>query len=243
MPYITGGYPDMSGCRRVLDSFVAGGADIIELGVPFSDPLADGPVVQSSAQTALDAGVTLADVLELAGEFSPRVPVVLLVYYNNIYAYGQERFLKEAAARGVDGLVVPDLPVDEASGYVDACGRHGVNPILLVAPTSLDERIDLIAASASGFIYCVSVAGVTGARSELSDTLPGFLERVRARTEVPLAVGFGVSGPEQAQVVSNYADGVIIGSKLISIVSDSVDIDAACDRVQEFLTRVNDVLK
>lgn len=243
MPYITGGYPDMDGCRRVLESFIAGGADIIELGIPFSDPLADGPVVQSSAQAALDAGITLTDVLELAGEFSPRIPVVLLVYYNNIYAYGQERFLGQAADMGVDGLVVPDLPVDEASAFITACREHGVDPILLVAPTSLDERIDQIAANASGFIYCVSVAGVTGARAELSDTLPGFLERVRARTDVPLAVGFGVSEPKQAEVVSRYADGVIIGSRLIAIVAESQDMDAACSKVEDFLTGVNDVLR
>lgn len=233
----------MEGCRLVLEAFINGGADIIELGVPFSDPLADGPVVQSSAQAALDAGVTLEDVFDLAGEFSQRLPVVLLVYYNNIYAYGQERFLEEAAARGVDGLVVPDLPVDEASDYVTVCRNHGVDPILLVAPTSLDERIDMIAANASGFIYCVSVAGVTGARSELSDTLPDFLARVRSRTDVPLAVGFGVSGPDQAEVVSRYADGVIIGSKLISIVGDAADDRDAQKKVEGFLKEVDAVLR
>lgn len=242
MPYITGGFPDMDGCRSVLEAFIAGGADIIELGVPFSDPLADGPVVQASAQTALDTGITLKDVLQLAGDVSHRLPVVLLVYYNCVYAYGQERFLEEAAAKGVDGLVVPDLPVDEAADFISACRRQGVDPILLVAPTSPQARIEQIGSNASGFIYCVAVAGVTGARSSLSDGLPQFIEKVRASTDVPLAVGFGVSGAEQAAEVSKFADGVIIGSRLISIVSEAEDIDDACDAVEDFLNVVNGVL-
>lgn len=243
MPYTTGGFPDMDGCRRILGAFIDGGADIIELGVPFSDPLADGPVVQSSTQQALSQGVTPDDVLALAGEFSGRLPVVLLVYYNCVYVYGQERFLKAAAAAGVSGLVVPDLPVDEAGEFVGACRAQSVDPILLVAPTSLDERIGMIAAEASGFIYCVSVAGVTGARSTLGGGLPDFLGRVRARTHVPLAVGFGVSGPEQAAEVSEYADGVIIGSRLISMVEAADGIDEACASVRRFLSEVNEVLK
>lgn len=243
IPYITGGFPDMDGCRRVLESFIKGGADIIELGVPFSDPLADGPVVQASSQRALDEGITPEDVLALAGEFSDRLPVVLLIYYNCIYAYGQDRFLKAAAGAGVSGLVVPDLPVDEATEFVAACGAHGVDPILLAAPTSPDERIDMIAANASGFIYCVSVTGVTGARTSLSGQLPEFIARVRKRTTVPLAVGFGVSAPEHAAEVARHADGVIIGSRLISTVSDAGDIDEACAAVEEFLESVNEVLK
>jgi len=243
MPYITGGFPDMDGCRRVLRAFIDGGADIIELGVPFSDPLADGPVVQASTQQALSQGVTPDDVLKLAGELGGELPVVLLVYYNSVFAYGQDEFLKAAAVHDVAGLVVPDLPVDEAADFVASCRAYGVDPILLVAPTSLDERIAMIAANASGFIYCVSVAGVTGARSSLGSDLPAFLERVRARTAVPLAVGFGVSGPEQAAEVSKYADGVIIGSKLISMVSEAESLDAACISVKDFLTEVNEVLK
>jgi tryptophan synthase alpha chain len=242
MPYITGGYPDLEGCRKVLEAFIDGGADMIELGVPYSDPLADGPVVQASSQQALEQGVTADDVLALAGQFSSRLPVVLLVYYNCVFANGQDRFLAAAAKNGISGLVVPDLPVDEASDFIAGCRSQGIDPILLAAPTSLDERLDMIAANASGFIYCVSVAGVTGARTSLSDQLPAFLERVRARTDVPLAVGFGVSGPEQAAEVSKFADGVIIGSRLISMVSDSDNIDSACDAVRQFLQDVNEVL-
>lgn len=243
MPYTTGGYPDMEGCRKVLESFIAGGADIVELGIPFSDPLADGPVVQSSTQQALEAGVTPDDVLALAREFSGRLPVVLLVYYNCVYAYGQDRFVAAAAAAGVSGLVVPDLPVDEAGDYIGACREHSVDPILLVAPTSLNKRIEMIAAQASGFIYCVSVAGVTGARTALSDQLPAFLERVRSRTTVPLAVGFGVSDKAHAAEVAKYADGVIIGSRLISMVSDADNIEVACGVIEKFLKEVNEVLQ
>ncbi|MBI5871170.1 MAG: tryptophan synthase subunit alpha [Actinobacteria bacterium] len=243
MPYTTGGYPTMHECRHVLEAFISGGADMIEMGVPFSDPLADGPVVQASTQQALEQGVTPDDVLQLASEFSSRIPVVLMVYYNCVFAYGQDRFIEAAAAAGVDGLIVPDLPVDEGTDFIDACRARGVDPILLVAPTSPDERIELIAKAASGFIYCVSVAGVTGARTSLSDQLPGFIARVRARTDVPLAIGFGVSTPEHAAEVARYADGVIIGSRLINIVSEAPDIDTAGRAITNFLNEVNEVLK
>ena len=243
MPYTTGGYPGMHECRHILEAFISGGADMIELGVPFSDPLADGPVVQASSQKALERGVTPDDVLTLASEFSGRIPIVLMVYYNCVFAYGQDRFVEAAATAGVSGLIVPDLPVDEATGFMASCRERGIDPILLVAPTTPDERIDLIARNASGFIYCVSVTGVTGARASLSEQLPAFLERVRARTRVPLAVGFGVSTPEHAAEVSRYADGVIIGSRLISLVSDAQDIDIAGRAVVHFLKDVNEVLK
>jgi len=243
MPYTTGGYPTLHECRHVLDAFIAGGADMIEMGVPFSDPLADGPVVQASTQQALEQGITPDDVLALAADFSARVPVVLMVYYNCVLAYGLDRFIEAAAAAGISGLIVPDLPVDEAGEFMTSCRERGVDPILLVAPTSPDDRIELIASHASGFIYCVSVAGVTGARAALSEQLPAFLKRVRDRTDVPLAVGFGVSTPEHAAEVAKYADGVIIGSRLISIVADAHDIDGASTAVENFLKEVNEVLQ
>lgn len=242
MPYTTGGYPTVKDCRQVLEAFIAGGADMIELGVPFSDPLADGPVVQASTQQALDQGVTPDDVLQLASEFTSRVPVVLMIYYNCVFAYGVDRFVEAAAAAGVDGLIVPDLPVDEGEEFIDACRARGVDAILMVAPTSPDERIELIAGSASGFIYCVSVAGVTGARTSLSEQLPDFLGRVRARTDVPLAVGFGVSTSEQAAEVARFADGVIIGSRLISMLDEAPDIGDGCRTIVKFLKEVNEVL-
>lgn len=147
-----------------------------------------------------------------------------------------------AAAAGVDGLVVPDLPVDESEEFVTVCRSHGVDPVLLIAPTTPNERIELIGTRASGFIYCVSVTGVTGARTSLSDTLPDFISRVRRHTQLPLAVGFGVSSPEHAGTVANYADGVIIGSRLIQMVASAPDIDTACSEVEKFLKAVNQVL-
>ena len=243
MPYTTGGFPSIDACRRVMEAFIAGGADMIELGVPFSDPLADGPVVQASTQRALEEGVTPDDVLALAGEFGDRLPVVLMVYYNCVLAGGQNHFLNAASEAGVAGLIVPDLPVDEAGDFIEGCRERSIDPILLVAPTSPDDRIKMIAAQASGFIYCVSVAGVTGARTSLSEQLPDFLARVRARTEVPLAVGFGVSTPEHAAVVAQYADGVIIGSRLIKMVDEAANITEACQTVEQFLKDVNEVLK
>lgn len=242
MPYTTGGYPTMEGCRQVLKAFVAGGADMIELGVPFSDPLADGPVVQASTQIALDEGVTPDDVLSLASEFSSHLPVVFLVYYNCVLAYGQERFVEAAAAAGVDGLIIPDLPVDEADDFVEICRANGVDLILLVAPTTTTERIKMVAGKASGFIYCVSVTGVTGARTALSDELPDFLGRIKAETDIPLAVGFGVSSPEHADVVARHADGVIIGSRLIKMIAEAPDLDTACRQIEDFLNEVNQVL-
>ena len=242
MPYTTGGFPTLAGCRRVMEAFIAGGADIIELGVPFSDPLADGPVVQASTQAALDEGVTTDDVLGLAAEFSGRLPVVLLVYYNTVFAYGIEKFVTAAAGAGIDGLIVPDLPVDEAEVFIKHCRAHEVDPVLLVAPTTPQARIRMVAAKASGFIYCVSVAGVTGARTSLSDQLPDFLARVKNETDVALAVGFGVSEPEHADVVARYADGVIIGSRLIKMISDAPDIESACRDIERFLKDVNGVL-
>ena len=243
MPYTTGGYPDMDDCVAVLEAFIEGGADMIELGVPYSDPLADGPVVQESTQRALDKGVNTDDVLQLAGRFSERVPVVLLIYYNCVLAYGTDKFVQAAADAGISGLIVPDLPVDEADGFIEACRNKAVDPILLVAPTSTNDRIRMIAAKATGFIYCVSVAGVTGARDSLSSSLPEFMGRVRSQTETPLAVGFGVSTPEQAREVAGYADGVIIGSKLITMIRDAADIETACRQVKEYLSDIKKVIQ
>jgi tryptophan synthase alpha chain len=237
MPYLTGGHPDMAGSHRLIETLVAGGADIVELGVPFSDPMADGPVVQHSAHQALLAGVTPDDVFDLAAAHSAAVPFVLLAYANTVLAYGAERFAARAAASGVEGLVVPDLPVDEAAEIAALAARHGVALVPLAAPTSTDQRLDLIAAAATSFIYCVAVTGVTGARQQVSADLPGLIGRLRERTTVPLAVGFGVSTPQQAAGVARLADGVIIGSALIDLVSHSDDADTACTAVADLLGR------
>jgi tryptophan synthase alpha chain len=223
IPYFTGGWPDLETSHRLVTEVIAAGADIVELGVPFSDPVADGPVVQRSAHEALLAGITPDDVFDVAAAHSAEVPFVLLTYVNTVLAYGPERFFARASGCGVEALVVPDLPVDEMTSHLgdapallDVALAQGVALVPLAAPTSTDERLDLVAAAAGAFVYCVAVTGVTGARRELGSELPTLIARLRARTAAPLAAGFGISTAEQAGHVAGIADGVIIGSALIA---------------------------
>ena len=220
IPYLTAGYPTLDGAREVGEAYVAAGADIVEIGVPFSDPLADGPTIQDTTTRALENGADLDYCFGLASGFAGRVPVVFLVYYNVIFARGTEKFLESAADAGVSGLVIPDLPVDELGEFGELAEAKGVALCPLAAPTSTDERIAEIGAATSGFVYCVSVAGVTGARDSLSPGAVELLRRVRTRVEVPVALGFGISSVEAAAGAADEADGVIIGSKLMQIVSD-----------------------
>ena len=221
IPYLTGGYPTLEGAREVGEAYIEAGADVVEIGVPFSDPLADGPTIQDTTNLALENGADLDYCFELAGGFSGRVPVVLLVYYNNIFARGTEAFLRDAAEAGVSGLVIPDLPIDEAAAFRDAAGEKGVAICPLVAPTTTEARLDKVAEAASGFVYCVSVAGVTGAREHLPDGAVKLLGRVRSKVSVPVALGFGISTPKAAvEAAEAGAQGVIVGSKLMQIVAD-----------------------
>jgi tryptophan synthase alpha chain len=235
VPYITGGFPSPGACARLIDGFLAAGADMVELGVPYSDPVADGPVVQASAQRALAQGVTTSGVLSLAAAHSDRAPFVLLAYVNTVLALKPERFFERCALNGVDGVVMPDLPADEADELMATAAAHGVAAVLLAAPTSSDARLDLIARKARGFIYCVAVTGVTGARAQGRDELPELVARLRARTELPLVAGFGIGTPEQARDAGRLCDGVIIGSALIDLVARSADVDAACAATGDLL--------
>ena len=225
MPYVTGGFPSKEGCDRVVAAFIESGAGLVELGVPYSDPVADGPVVQASAHAALTQGVTTDDVFDLAAAHSARVPFVLLVYVNNVLAYGPERFFHRCFTAGVNGVVIPDLPADEADDLIAQATAEGVAIILLATPTSTDARLDLIVAKAQGFIYCVALTGVTGARDTDGDELPELVARLRARTSLPLVAGFGISTPEQAACAAQHADGVIIGSALIKLLADAATED------------------
>ena len=221
IPYLTGGYPTLEGAYEVGEAYVEAGADVVEIGVPFSDPLADGPTIQNTANTALKNGADVGYCFELASRFSGRVPVVLLVYYNNIFARGAEGFLQEAAEAGVSGLVIPDLPIGEATAFRDIAGEKGVAICPLVAPTTTQARLDKVAEAASGFVYCVSVAGVTGAREHLPQGAVDLLRRVRVKVSVPVALGFGISTAEAAvEAAEAGAEGVIVGSKLMQIVDD-----------------------
>ena len=242
IPYLTGGHPDLATCHQLIDELIAAGADIVELGVPFSDPIADGPVVQRSTHQALSAGVTPADVLELAAAHSQAAPFVLLTYLNTVLACGPATFFARAASAGVEALVIPDLPLDEAvgpaatlaaeaGGLAALAAANGVALVPMATPTSTDARLDLVADAASAFVYCVAVTGVTGARQEVGAELPDLIARLRARAAAPLAVGFGISTPQQAAHVAGLADGVIIGSALIDLVSRSQSATAACTAV------------
>jgi tryptophan synthase alpha chain len=237
MPYLTAGYPTLDGAREVGETFIAAGADIIEIGVPFSDPLADGPTIQDTTTRALENGAGLDYCLELASGLSDRVPVVFLIYCNAVFARGAEAFLDAAARSGVSGLVIPDLPAGEIEDFAAMAERAGVALCPLVAPTTLDERIERIGNLASGFVYCVSVAGVTGVREALPPGAIELLRRVRSLVEAPVALGFGIGSVEAAVEAASEADGVIIGSKLMQIVGQE-----GTERAGEWLSGVREAV-
>ena len=215
MPYLMGGYPDARASADCGLAAAEAGADLIELGVPFSDPLADGPVIHTAGTAALRNGIHLHDVLGIARELSAQIPIVLMVYANPVLARGVERFTGEAAEAGVAGLIVPDLPYDEAGAVREACDTAGLALVPLVAPTTTAERVAEIGREARGFVYTVSLAGTTGERDELPAELSDTVARVRAATDVPVAVGFGISTAEHARRVAQVADGVIVGSRIV----------------------------
>jgi tryptophan synthase alpha chain len=220
MPYLMGGYPDTAASIECGLAAADAGADLIELGVPFSDPLADGPVIHTAGTEALRNGVHLHDVLGVAREISAQIPVVLMVYVNPVLARGAERFADEAAQAGASGLIVPDLPYDEADTVRAACDDADLALVPLVAPTTTAERVAEIGRDARGFVYTVSLAGITGERDELPPELGETVGRVRASTEVPVAVGFGISTAEHARRVAGLADGVIVGSRIVRAAGD-----------------------
>lgn len=226
MPYYTLGYPDRPASLAVIEA-IAPYSDLLELGVPFSDPLADGPTIQRSTQKSLEAGTTTAGCLEMVAELRRRdvsVPFLLMGYYNPILAYGEERYVRDAVEAGADGFIVPDLPPEEAETLETASNEAGLALIHFLAPTSNERRVESVVRRARGFIYLVSLTGVTGARAELAQGLASFVESVREKAGVPLAVGFGISTAQQAAKVGAFADGVIVGSALINAV-DAADQD------------------
>jgi tryptophan synthase alpha chain len=219
MPFVTAGYPSLEISGQLLDALVEGGSDIIELGVPFSDPLADGATVQASSQKALENGTTLADCIELVRAFRTRggtIPILLMGYVNPFYQYGIERLAREAAEAGIDGFLIPDLPSDESEEFQAPLRAQGLDLIYFLAPTSTERRIADVASRATGFLYCVALTGVTGARDQMAEELPEYIARIRAATDLPLSIGFGISKPEHAAAVAEIADGVIVASALIN---------------------------
>jgi tryptophan synthase alpha chain len=241
MPYMMGGFPDMETSRRVAEAYADGGADLVELGFPFSDPLADGPVVHAAGTAALRAGATTHEVLGVGRALAERVPVVAMVYANLVMARGLERFADDLAAHGIAGLIVPDLPLEESDGVRAACDAAGVALVALMAPTTPAERMARIGASARGFVYAVSVAGTTGERAALSEVFVDIVARAKASTDVPVAVGFGIGTPELAREAADAgADGVIVGSRLVRAVAEAHDPPAA---VHELVARFAQALR
>ncbi len=237
IPYITAGDPDMQGTRLLVGALQRGGADVIELGVPFSDPIADGEVNQRAAERALRNGVTLRSILPLAGELrqAGAPPLVLFTYYNPIHRMGIDLFARQAAHAGVDGVLVTDLPPEEAGELAEALDAKRVDLIPLLSPTSSKERMTLVAAAGRGFVYVISRTGVTGTRDDLSAGLPGLLAAVREVCgELPIAVGFGISRPEQVRAISAHADGVVVGSALVRMIEQNATAPDLADRVEEF---------
>jgi tryptophan synthase alpha chain len=227
IPYVMAGYPDSHTSEMLAVELCRAGATVLELGIPFSDPLADGATIQRASQKALESGMSLTGALTLAGHITPQIsaPLVMMSYYNPIFNLGLEEFCKQAAAANVSGVIVPDLPPEEAQPFVAAGNAYGIEVIFLVTPTSPDARIEQIAGAAAetggGFLYCVSLSGVTGARDRLPEHLAEFLARVRSHTDLPLAVGFGVARPEHIAEIGRIADGAVVASALLNVV-DSV---------------------
>ncbi len=222
MPYFPLGYPDLETSVDVIEALAQNGADLIEVGLSFSDPLADGPVIQQATQIALEKGITVKKSLEAVKELRNRgvtIPLILMGYYNPMLAYGLEKFIRDAKEAGADGFIIPDLPMEEAEEFTSVAGDMPL--IQMLAPTSPDERMEAIARNAKGFIYLVSVTGVTGERREISNDLGALIARVREHTSAPVCVGFGISTPEQAKEVGRMADGVIVGSACVKIIGGS----------------------
>lgn len=222
--YVMAGDPDRAASQAVLDGLPAAGADIIELGMPFTDPMADGPAIQLAAQRALKAGGSLRQTLEMAKAFRAHdeaTPIVVMGYYNPIYAWGPERFCADAAAAGVDGLIIVDLPPEEADELVPFARANGIDFIVLTTPTSDDARLPVVLANASGFVYYVSIAGVTGTRSASQTAIDEAVARLKRHTTLPVCVGFGIKTPAQAAAVATVADGAVVGSAIVATLVES----------------------
>ncbi|HCU81421.1 MAG TPA: tryptophan synthase subunit alpha [Chloroflexi bacterium] len=231
MPYFTLGYPDYETSLDIIQSCAEAGADLMELGMPFSDPLADGPTIQNSTQVALNNGVDIEQCLQAVSDLRKRgitIPLMLMGYYNPILNYGEQRFVEKAKASGANGFIIPDLPPEEGASFEYHCINNKLALSYLLAPTSTEERIKLVSEKASGFVYLVSLTGVTGARIALPNYLQDFVVLVRRHVTNPLAIGFGISTPDQAQEVGKLVEGVIVGSKLINIAGDSANPAEAC---------------
>lgn len=235
--YVTAGDPDLRRSGDILEALDRAGADVLEVGVPFSDPLADGPVIQRATERALAAGTNLRGVLALIADVRPRIaaPIVIFSYANPILRLGAEAFALEAAKAGVDGVLVLDLPIEEAGGFRETLRSAGLDMIFLLSPTTTDERIAKAAALGSGFLYGISRLGVTGARAEVASGADALVRRIRARTSLPIALGFGISRPEHVAEVTAFADAAVVGSALVSVVAEHGRSPQLVERVGDYV--------
>src|SRR6266540_1687524 len=238
IPYVTAGDPDLEMTKTLVREMVRRGGDIIEIGVPFSDPLADGPIIQRASQRALQRGTTLRKILQTVSELRHEVdvPLVLMTYYNPVLRYGEEAFVADALDAGVDGIIVPDLPPEEGQSLMELAIDTPLEMIFLAAPTSTSARLALISEASRGFIYYVSRLGTTGVRDQLADDLQMMLAKVRASTDKPVAVGFGVSTPEHVRLVAKMADGVVVASAILRLMEGVPSREAMLEQVGEFVS-------
>ncbi len=240
--FIMAGDPSLKKTEELVLALEDGGADIVELGVPFSEPIADGPVIQRAGQRALKAGTTLAKIMDLVSALRERtqIPLVLMGYYNPFFRYGLERCVRDAVAVGVDGFIVPDLTPEESGPLLISARKHGLDTIFLLAPTSTLKRIALVSRVSTGFLYYVSLTGVTGMRTRLSATIAPMVNKIKRYTDLPLAVGFGVSSPKHVRGVLSVADGVVVGSAIVSLIENGGP--GLLKRVQTFVRNLKNPL-
>ena len=242
--FVTAGDPDAETCTALLDTLVESGADFIELGMPFSDPMADGPAIQASSLRALKAGMSLAGTLQLARDFRrrhPAVPLILMGYYNPIYIYGNDRFIADAVAAGVDGLILVDLPPEEDAELCLPAKQAGLDFIRLITPTSDDIRLPAILAEASGFVYYVSVTGITGTASAAADSIAAAMTRIRKQTDLPIVTGFGIRTAAQAAEAASLSNGAVVGSAVVNIIADNLPdgtTTISADNRQEIIRKI-----
>jgi tryptophan synthase alpha chain len=241
--FITAGDPDIETTYDIVLALEEAGSDIIELGIPYSDPLADGPTIQASSQRALNKGVKIPDIMRIVEKirFKSDIPLVYLVYYNSIFKYGIQKFLKESKDVGIDGLIIPDLPLEERKDILEEADKYGIYLIPLVAPTS-KERIKLITENGKGFVYCVSITGVTGAREDIETDIEEYMKTVSQYTNMPKAIGFGISTPEMAKKLKDFSDGIIVGSALVERIAKGYNKSEMLQEVKSFVSSLKEVL-